>query len=286
MFLSLSRGLAAVACALSVAAPVQAQQPLTWVYHSEVAASPFDSILVASFGEPETDHVLLFGECVFGDAGPLVKMSFVADTGHYGPGQVVEFALQGHGGSPIRVPGTVFQYDIIGGVEVVVEPLGAFTRLIAGPPQITFGIPGRPLLTLSIVENQSAVRQFLHDCANIGALSAALAPAPVVPQTIPQQVIDRDPSSFGCESLSSMRSNGSGQVQNLTFVNRTNAFRGLLWLDGEGQPLSMAGLNAGEQVTFTTEPGHFWVITDGPGNCVELAGVAPGIPEFLITVPD
>jgi VHL beta domain len=46
--------------------------------------------------------------------------------------------------------------------------------------------------------------------------------------------------------------------------------RAILWLDFSGHPKDYANLQNGEQAVFDTFMTHPWMITDGPGNCLQI----------------
>lgn len=71
----------------------------------------------------------------------------------------------------------------------------------------------------------------------------------------------------------------------MTFVNTSDGYRGLVWIDPEGTPIDNTGLNQGESVTVPTFEGHVWMITDGPGNCIEMLVPPGGETTFEITAP-
>ena len=69
----------------------------------------------------------------------------------------------------------------------------------------------------------------------------------------------------------------------MTFVNRTNEFRFVLMIDEDGTPIEFANLQGGESFqadTTTTQP---WMMTDGPGNCIEMMMPSLDRPVFAIT---
>lgn len=73
-----------------------------------------------------------------------------------------------------------------------------------------------------------------------------------------------------CKQLSKNRSQNSNTPAKITFVNNSSMYRAILWLDFTGQPKDYAGLNSGQQVTLDTFLTHPWMVTDGPGNCIEI----------------
>ena len=73
-----------------------------------------------------------------------------------------------------------------------------------------------------------------------------------------------------CGQFGNLRSQESRTKVTVTFVNRTNAYRSVDWLDFNGRPVNYANLNPGETYRVDTYLTHPWMITDGPGNCVQM----------------
>ena len=80
-------------------------------------------------------------------------------------------------------------------------------------------------------------------------------------------VVGPDPS---CKDRSTLSSQNKDTKTKITFINKSGAYRGIMWLDAKGQPQTFANLSSGEQVTLDTYATHTWMITDGPGNCLQL----------------
>ena len=106
--------------------------------------------------------------------------------------------------------------------------------------------------------------------------SAPISPAPISrssveracrspPLSVNTLLAEADAS---CKDRSKLRSQNSKTPTKLTFINRSGAMRGILWLDFDGLPKDYANLNDREQVTLDTFMTHPWMITDGPGNCL------------------
>ncbi len=79
-----------------------------------------------------------------------------------------------------------------------------------------------------------------------------------------------DADQARCRRFGQIRSKGSNARISLTFINRSGAYRGIEWLDFKGKPKTYANLNPGQRFTVTTFIGHYWMITDGPGNCLAI----------------
>jgi hypothetical protein len=78
------------------------------------------------------------------------------------------------------------------------------------------------------------------------------------------------PGHRPCAERSALRSEKSTEPTSLTFVNQSGMYRAILWIDDKGLPTDRAGLNPGEKTRIDTFRTHPWMITDGPGNCVEI----------------
>lgn len=78
------------------------------------------------------------------------------------------------------------------------------------------------------------------------------------------------PGIRSCAERSSLRSEHSREPTKVTFVNKSGMYRALMWIDFKGGFKDYGGLNAGEQKTISTFRTHPWMITDGPGNCIQI----------------
>jgi len=70
------------------------------------------------------------------------------------------------------------------------------------------------------------------------------------------------------------------------FINHTNSYRVISWLDFQGSVQEYATLAPGHSVEISTYDGHPWMIQDGRGDCLEvirngakMAYVAPPKPK-------
>ena len=66
-------------------------------------------------------------------------------------------------------------------------------------------------------------------------------------------------------------------------VNKSGAFRGVMWADFNGKLVPYANLQPGQSYTVNTFATHPWIFTDGPGNCVEMWVARAGVSKFNIT---
>jgi hypothetical protein len=73
-----------------------------------------------------------------------------------------------------------------------------------------------------------------------------------------------------CSERSGLRSEHSREPTKLTFVNKSGMYRALMWIDFKGQFKDYGGMNSGQRKTIDTFRTHPWMITDGPGNCIQI----------------
>ena len=83
--------------------------------------------------------------------------------------------------------------------------------------------------------------------------------------------------------LDQRQSKNSNTPVKVTFVNKSGAFRGVMWADFNGKLVPYANLQPGQSYTVNTFATHPWIFTDGPGNCVEMWVARAGVSKFNIT---
>src|SRR5680860_965022 len=108
-------------------------------------------------------------------------------------------------------------------------------------------------------------------------------PPPPAPKPVAAPSPGTDPS---CKELFKVKSQGSNAKAKITFINKSGAYRSIMWLDFSGQPKDYANLQAGEKVTLDTFLTHPWMITDGPGNCVDIFMAHAGTRVVTLKAPD
>jgi hypothetical protein len=85
--------------------------------------------------------------------------------------------------------------------------------------------------------------------------------------------------------MKNAKSTNAGAEITLTFVNKTNEDRGVLWINGDGQPVDYGHLAPGQSMKIQTWTSHPWMFSDGPGNCIEMYLPKKGATTFEIKVP-
>lgn len=74
----------------------------------------------------------------------------------------------------------------------------------------------------------------------------------------------------GCSVERNLKSENSNESISLTIVNRSGAYRNIMWIDHNGSAVTYHGLNNGESYTQSTLVGHPWMATNGPGDCKRI----------------
>ncbi|MGE3145195.1 MAG: hypothetical protein AB7K35_06385, partial [Pseudorhodoplanes sp.] len=113
-----------------------------------------------------------------------------------------------------------------------------------------------------------------HICAAL--LAAAVASLPTLASA--------ETPHASCKQRAKLRSPNSTQATAVTFVNASGMSRGILWIGFDGHPKDYASLNPGERTTIKSFVGHPWMITTGPGDCLEIVIAAPGNPTVQLVL--
>ena len=156
----------------------------------------------------------------------------------------------------------------ITGTEFTVTADDPFWPGLIKQGRVRYGVPASKPATMNLGDDRDNIIAFLDACRNPGG---------------GQQAKPVDNNANSCAGFGKLRSKNSNQAVTITFVNKTNAFRALMWLDFKGQPQDFGNLNPGERKTINTFVTHPWMFTDGPGNCQEIYQPRPGDQRFNIT---
>lgn len=77
-------------------------------------------------------------------------------------------------------------------------------------------------------------------------------------------------ASRSCADVGKLRSLNSNVATTITFVNTSGMYRSVDWIDFAGQSKSYGGIGGNETKTFKTFATHVWVISTGPGDCLQV----------------
>ncbi|MGQ0674295.1 MAG: VHL beta domain-containing protein [Hyphomicrobium sp.] len=73
-----------------------------------------------------------------------------------------------------------------------------------------------------------------------------------------------------CRERTRIRARNSDTATKITFINASGATRGIVWVDYDGNPKDFATLEHRQKIVFDTFLTHPWMVTDGPGNCIQI----------------
>lgn len=251
-----------------------------WTRFTQVSEDVFETVVSINYAVPETDDVFVIGQCYIGAQGPYVSLQVAADIDGMAENAAATLRVVSDDGRQVDVEGSVIGTAIefgVSGIELILDMSDPAWLVIAGNRTVRFervGSQGGFTLTGN---GPSSIGPFLADCAEIDLLTPESGNRPSAP-------IGAQDGYLACDSLGRVGSQDTGQPTVLTFSNDTDAFRVLSWIDPTGAVIDQGAMNPGEQMTFTTDPGHFWMATDGPGNCRELIQPVAGQTEYLILV--
>ncbi|WP_224815209.1 hypothetical protein [Hasllibacter sp. MH4015] len=253
-----------------------------WTRYTEVNENVFDTILELTYGVPETDDILIRAQCAIGAQDPYVVVQVAADIEGLADGDTATLRATIPDGRSVDINGTVigtFAEVGISGIELALGTSDLPWLTLAGDATLTLErVGGRGGFTLT-GNGPNTIGPFLADCANIGLLEVESGTRPSAP-------VDAQPGYLACDNFGRVSSRDTGAPMVLTFVNETNAYRGLIWFDPAGQAVDVGAVAAGESTSFQTDPGHVWMATDGPGNCREMVQPTAGQSEYRLTVPN
>lgn len=251
------------------------------------------------YGVPETDNAQVAGTCLAGTNTETASVVFAADTGGTASGEFVQVRFIGEGFNEVY-PATVFVPESgegVYGVSLEIgfeDPLWEALRSLA---TIGYSVNGGAFLNVGLSGSSKAINGFLDGCRSYAGFPAtdtgpgtgtglgtgagnAAQPLSPPPQTT------SDPRWASCEALANATSLNSDTAVDVTFVNRTQSFRALMWIGYDGVAVNYANLNPGEQYSVRTYLTHPWMVTDGPGNCIEMIMPQQGVNVIDITAPD
>jgi hypothetical protein len=91
-----------------------------------------------------------------------------------------------------------------------------------------------------------------------------------------------DAEAARCGNPARFRSVDSGPKINIVIVNKSGQYRNVDWIDRNGRLVSMGSVPAGGSFPMSTWDGHTLMLTDGPGNCVEMFRASAGNRQVVL----
>ncbi len=135
---------------------------------------------------------------------------------------------------------------------------------------VRYGVAAMTPSTMDFGDDRERIVGFLTACRNPGSGQQTASPS-------------NGNANSSCGGFGKLKSKNSNRPVTITFVNKTDSIRGLMWLDFKGQPQEFGNLEPRQKKTINTFVTHPWMFTDGPGNCQEIYLPATGDTRFNIT---
>ncbi|MEL7048400.1 MAG: lysozyme inhibitor LprI family protein [Pseudomonadota bacterium] len=225
---------------------------------------------------PETDAIAFEAVCDAGSSGTFASTTIGYNTQGRAEGATI--------GSTLTVDGKPFRYSAayygtqaefgVSGLLVYPDFEDPFWEAMAAGRSLLIKADDGAATAISLRGSGGPVREFIQQCKDISTDNRYA-------QKTPRPTTSR-PS---CEAFGTLKSKRSDTPVTVTFVNRTESYRSVMWLNFEGRPIEYANLNAGQSFTVNTYLTHPWMFTDGPGNCIELYVPKRGEPVFEVRTP-
>lgn len=297
--------------ALIMAQPssAHAEEQMAWSLDSYESDIPEHAdTVILTYGIPETDAVAFQATCG-GPDGATPHAIFSYDTIDLTEDQDVVLSLS-VGDVSEEVPAKVFGKDAevgVSGLLAVLEPAAPIWQAMTSADILTYGVAGGEREKLHLAEAAAALRSFTAACSagtspGPAGEAAVLNPMPGDPTAqetgssiaasisemaanAPRAAASPKMDAVSCDRFGTIKSERSQAPAEITFVNKADGYRGLVWIDTEGTPEDHMGLNQGETAVVPTFQTHAWMITDGPGNCIEMVVAEAGDATFEITAP-
>ncbi len=96
-----------------------------------------------------------------------------------------------------------------------------------------------------------------------------LTAGPAAASTAPQAA-GGNAEELSCADRNTVHSVNSDVPTKITFVNSSGMYRSIQWIDFKGGVKDYGGLDAGARLTLDTFVTHPWMISTGPGDCLQI----------------
>ena len=250
---------------------------MVWSYYQfNDAENKGRSTSTISIGVPETDNAIGYASCFAGSTAGLPQLEVAAPRRETFADTTVDVEFFGGAfretySGEIRRPETEEDYA---GIQIHLDMDDPLWNAMQRMKIIHYRVLGE-VLAVPLKGSRNAISNFLKDCRIYHG-----------EQEQAGGNLSDDPRWETCEQYGSEVSRGSEMPVTVKFINRTDGHRGVLWIGFDGVPVDYAALNPGEEFSVDTYMNHFWMFTDGPGNCLEMFKPHTGIPVFELTAPN
>jgi hypothetical protein len=244
---------------------------------------------VLYFSVPETDNVQFSAACSAQDATPRVILSADVSRLKNGAAASVRFLASGFDatmkGKVLRSESGESQE----GVDMAIAAADPLWQAFGMRNAMNYSVQGQAPLRLPLAGVQEPLGNFLRDCAQFASggsgAGGAVGDATQLFSAGAGEGSANTTSAAAdsCAALDGVVSKNGGKTVAVEFVNRTDEYRVLLWIDFDGTPVEYTQLEAGQSYQVETSSTHPWMVTDGPGNCIEKFMPKPGQSQILIS---
>lgn len=278
----LVRASAFLALFFAVSANANAQQGMIWQSGSFTDESNGGQLhAYLTFSVPETDNTGVYAFCNSGSNFGKARLAVSVNTGNLPSGSPASLRFFGNGFD------RTYQGDVsdpqgrdgAGAIAVDISNDDPLWQALAGLPVISLETPTGVQAALPLRGSSGPVREFTRLCRSFVQLGG-----PLVRQQGGNQAFDARWQT--CETLGGQRAQNSDTPISVTFVNVTDGYRSVMWVGFDGVPKNYANLNPGESFSVSTFLTHPWMVTDGPGNCLEMFMPELGVETFNISAPN
>jgi hypothetical protein len=291
-FKAIKMGLVSTTLLFSLIFQANANEHFNMRWSNSQYNDPLNKGRLTSFitiGVPETDNRMGGASCFAGSTAGFPAIEFAANVGNLPVGAGIDIEFYSDAGpmlyrGEVKAPLSEEDYT---GVRLNIDASDPLWSVLSRMSGISYRVQGQQI-DLPLRGSSRAIARFLNECrfyqtgSNSGGIVSNNPPqSPLPPNNQPF-----DPRWATCDTLRSEVSRNSDTPVSMTFVNNSDGYRAILWIDFSGQPKDYAGLNPGEQFSINTFLTHPWMITDGPGNCLEMFMPQQGVSVFNITAPN
>ncbi len=241
--------------------------------------NPEGNRVTVGYAVPETDDVLIAGDCVFDPEDPFVLFQISADVSGLQNGDPAQLRASIPDGRSVILEGNVVGVGAefgVAGIEFFTQVSDPAWLVIAGDTTVRFERPETGVGLTITGNGPNTIGPFLADCADIASLDPESGGRPSTP-------INAQPGFLACDNFGRVASRDTGAAQVVNFINVTDGLRFLSWIDPDGNVVDVITLDPGQAAAYTTDPGHVWMASDGIGNCMEMMQVPPSVSDYQIT---
>ena len=227
------------------------------------------------YGVPESDDITFRASCVRGSGAARFIISTNVGRQPNGSNARIRFSANGfakrYSG---RVAGAGNTQERIAGIRVSLGANDPLWSALARKNSMTYAAFGQRR-TMGLSGSSRAVNAFITGCR----------PRPVVqnPPSNPNLPVTHSAGGeISCNRFGRIKSRNSNRRTRVTFVNRSNRQRDVMWINYQGIPQRYGTVPPGQSRSFSTFVGHPWMTVNGPGDCKQLFLPRPAGARFVI----